>query len=217
MTYSEAALGGKRLELLVDAVPAVRVAVLWSRQLAESVAMLDSIRGAASSRNVEIVSRELRGMEDLAPAFREAARAEAQAVVFMADNVMFGHRREIAEVAIAHRLPSMHMFASEARDGGFMSYGPSMAENYRRAAALADRILKGARPSDLPVEQPTKFELVINLKTAAALGLTVAPSLLARGSNEPAGAFGERGLCRGLANLGPRLRHLRWFRPALSG
>jgi ABC-type uncharacterized transport system substrate-binding protein len=181
VTYSEAALGGKRLELLLDAVPtAARVAVLWSRQLTESVAMLDSIRSAASARNIAIVSREIRGLEDLAPAFREAARAGAQAVIFMADNVMFGHRRETAALALAHRLPSMHMFASEAQDGGFMSYGPSMGENYRRAAALTDRILKGARPSDLPVEQPTRFELVINLKTAGALGLTLPPSLLAR-------------------------------------
>jgi len=181
VTYSDAALGGKRLELLLDAIPPVRrVAILWSRQLSESAAILGSIRSAAASRGVEIVSREVQGIEDLAPAFREAARAEAQAAIVLSDNVMFGHRRRIADLALAHRLPSMHAFASEAHDGGFMSYGPSMGENYRRAAALADRILEGARPANLPVEQPTKFELVVNLKTADTLGLAIPPSLLAR-------------------------------------
>jgi putative ABC transport system substrate-binding protein len=174
VTYSEAVLGGKRLELLLDALPGTkRIAVLWSRGLSESLAILDSIRSEALVRGIEIFSRELHGLEDLAPAFDDAVQAGAQAVVFMTDNLMFGHRKQIAELALAHHLPSMHTFATEVQDGGLMSYGPNMEENYRRAAALADRILKGTRPSELPVEQPTTFELVINLKTAKAIDLTI--------------------------------------------
>jgi putative ABC transport system substrate-binding protein len=173
VTYSEAVLGAKRLELLLDALPATkRIAVVWRRGLPENAVMLDSIRSAAASRGVEVFSRELQGVEDLAPAFSEVTRAGAQAAVFMTDNLLFGHRQHIAALALAHHLPSIHSFGAEVKDGGLMSYGPSMEENYRRAAALADRVLKGARPSDLPVEEPTRFELVVNLKTAQALGLT---------------------------------------------
>jgi ABC-type uncharacterized transport system substrate-binding protein len=181
VTYSETVLGGKRLELLLDAVPGTtRIAVLWSPSFPENAAILESIRGSASARGIVVFSRELHGVEDLAPAFDDATRAGAQAVVFMTDNLMFGHRKQVAELALAHHLPSMHSFPPEVRDGGLMFYGPSQGENYRRAAALADRILKGARPAELPVEQPTTFELVVNLKTAKALGLTIPESLLLR-------------------------------------
>ncbi len=180
ITYSEAELGGKRLELLIDAVPGTRhVAVLWSPLLLENVPILESIRRSASARGIEVFSRELRGEGDLSPAFDDATRAGAQAAVFVTDNVMFGHRKQIAELALAHRLPTIHSFRLEAVDGGMMFYGPS-GDRYGRVAALADRILKGARPSELPVEQPTKFELVINLKTAKALGLTIPESFLLR-------------------------------------
>jgi len=181
VTYSEAVLGGKRLEVLIDALPATRrIAVLWSRAHPENIPLFESIQSAAAARGVDVVSRELQGVEDLAPAFGDAARAGAQAVLFIPENRMFGHRKHVAELALAHRLPSIHSFAVEARDGGLLSYGPSMEENYRRAAALADRVLKGARPSELPVEQPTAFELVVNLKTAAALGLTIPETFLIR-------------------------------------
>jgi putative ABC transport system substrate-binding protein len=181
VTYSEAALGAKRLELLVDALPdAKRVAVLWGPQFAENAALLKSIRGSASARGIEVFSRELRGIEDLASAFDDAVRAGAQAVILVTDNVMFGYRKEVAEAALAHHLPSIHSYPPEVRDGGLMSYGPDLTESYRRAAALADRILKGARPADLPVEEPTRFALVINLQTAKALGLALPQSLLAR-------------------------------------
>ncbi len=181
VTYSEAVLGGKRLELLVDALPGTtRVAVLWSPSFAENVALLESIRGSASTRGIEVFSRELRGAQDLAPAFDDATRAGVQAVVFMTDNALFAHRKEVAELALAHRLPSIHSFPPEVQDGGLMSYGPDLTENYRRAAALADRILKGTRPADLPVEEPRKFQFVVNLKTATALDLTIPQSILAR-------------------------------------
>ena len=181
VTYSEAALGGKRLELLLDALPPMRrVAFFWSRQLSESIAFLDSIRSTAEPHGMEVFSREILGLEDLAPAFADAVRAGAQAALIMPDNLLFGHRKRVAELALAHRLPTMHTFATETRDGGLMSYGPSMGENYRRAAALTDRVLRGARPSELPVEQPTTFELVVNLKTAQALGLTIPEPFLLR-------------------------------------
>ena len=181
VTYSEAGLGGKRLELLIDAIKDMtRAAVIWNPSFPGHAAALESIRTSASARGIEIFSRELGGLDDLAPAFDDALRAKAQAAVFMADNTMFGHRKEVAELALAHRLPTIHSFPPETQDGGLMSYGPSNDENYKRAAALTDRILRGARPSELPVEQPTRFELVINLNTARALGLTVPPGLLAR-------------------------------------
>jgi len=181
VTYSEAGLGGKRLELLIDAIAGMtRTAVFWSSSFPGHDTALESIRTSASARGIEIFSRPLGGVDDLSPAFDDVLRAKAQAAVFMSDNTMFGHRKQVADLALAHKLPTIHSFPPEARDGGLMSYGPSNDENYKRAAALTDRILKGARPSDLPVEQPTRFELVINLKTAKALGLTLPPTLLAR-------------------------------------
>ena len=180
-TYSDAALGAKRLSLLLDAVPGCsRVAVLWSRGLTESEAVLDSIQRSAKSRGLELFVRELRGLDDLAPSFDDAARSGAQALIFMTDNLLFGHRKQVAALALSHRLPSMHTFVLEATDGGLMSYGPSLYESYQRVAALAARILKGERPGDLPVEQPTKFDLVLNLSTAKALSLTLPPSLMAQ-------------------------------------
>jgi putative tryptophan/tyrosine transport system substrate-binding protein len=172
ITYSEATLGGKRLELLLDALPDTRrVAVIWSRAFSENAAIFAAIRDAAQARGVEVFSRELTGEVDLQPAFGFVKSSGAQALIFITDNLMFGRRKEVAALALSHYLPSVHSFAPEVQDGGLMSYGPDLGENYRRAAALTDRILKGARPDDLPVEQPTKFELVINLKTARALGL----------------------------------------------
>ena len=180
VTYGDALLGGKRLEFLLDALPGTRrVAVLWGR-FPENVPLFEDISRSASTRDVEIVSRELGGADDLSRAFKDVAQAGAQCLIFLTDNTMFGHRKEIAELALANHLPSIHAFEPEARDGGFMSYGPNLSSAYRRVAALADRILKGINPANLPVEEPTTFNLVINLKTAKALGLTLPPSLLAR-------------------------------------
>ena len=181
VTYSEAGVGGKRLELLLDAVAeTTRVAVLLNPSFPGHSAALESIRALASSRGVEILSRELKSVEELESAFEDVKGANAQAAVFMADNVMFGNRKKVAGLALKHRLPTIHSFPPEVQDGGLMFYGPSNEENYQRTAALADRILKGARPSELPVEQPTKYELIVNLKTAKELGLDVPSSLLAR-------------------------------------
>jgi putative ABC transport system substrate-binding protein len=181
VTYSESGLGGKRLELLLDAiVGTTKIAVLWNPSFPGHADALESIRASASTRGIEVFSRELKAVEDLESAFDDAIRAKAQAAVFMADNVMFGNRKQVAELALKHRLPTIHSFPSEVEDGGLMFYGPSNGENYRRAAALTERILKGKRPGELPVERPTKFELIINLKTAKALGLTVPNTVLAQ-------------------------------------
>jgi putative ABC transport system substrate-binding protein len=181
VTYGEAGIGGKQLELLIDAIAAItRAAVLWSASNLGNTARLESIRTSASTRGIEIFSRKLSGVEDLASAFDDATRAKAQAAIFMTDNTMFGQRKLVAELALTHSLPTIHSFRLEVQDGGLMFYGPSDDEIIRRAAALADRILRGARPSELPVENPTKFELIINLKTAKALGLTIPESFLLR-------------------------------------
>ena len=153
VTYSESALGGKRLELLLDAiVGTTKIAVFWNPLFPGHADALESIRTSSSKRGIGVFSRELIGLEDLELAFEDAVRAKARAAVFMADNVMFGNRKRVAELALKHHLPTIHSFPPEVRDGGLMFYGPSNEENYQRSAALADRILKGARPSELPVE-----------------------------------------------------------------
>ena len=179
VTYSEATLGGKRLELLLQALPGTqRVAVIWSRSFAENAIIFDAIRQAAQAHAVEVFSKELEGAQDLAPAFDYVRDLGAQALIFITDNLMFGRRKEIAALALSHHLPSIHSFPPEVEDGGLMSYGPDQLEIYRRTAALADRVLKGERVADLPVEEPTRFSLCLNLKTAKALGLTIPPTLI---------------------------------------
>jgi putative tryptophan/tyrosine transport system substrate-binding protein len=180
VTYGDAVLGGKRLEFLIEALPGTsRVAVLWGR-FPENVPLVEDISRSASARGIEIVLRELRSAEDLPRAFKDVAQAGAQCVIFLTDNTMFGRRKEIAELALANNLPSIHSFETEAVDGGLMSYGPNLPNAYRRVAALTDRILKGINPANIPVEEPTTFKLVINLRTANALGLKIPPTLLAR-------------------------------------
>lgn len=181
VTYSESGLGGKRLELLLEAIAGTtKIAVFWNPSFPGHADALESARTSALAHGIEVFSRELKGLEDLESAFDDAIRAKAQAAVFMADNVMFGNRKRVAELALKQRLPTIHSFPSEVEDGGLMFFGPSNGENYRRAAALTERILKGKRPGELPVERPTKFELIINLKTAKALGLTISETFLLR-------------------------------------
>lgn len=181
ISFGGTALGGKRLELLLDLLPDTkRVAVIWNPSFSNDSAIVEAIREAARTRGVGIVGRELHGAGDLSPAFDDAKASGAQAAIFMSDNVMFGRRKEVAALALARKLPSIHSFAPEAEDGALLSFGPDLDESYRRAAALTDAILKGARPSDLPVEEPTRFILALNLQTAAALGLTIPPAILVR-------------------------------------
>jgi putative ABC transport system substrate-binding protein len=175
-------LSGKRLELLREAVPGLsRVAFLWNPDVRGNVLDYKETEGAARSLRLQLQSVEVSRAEDLDRAFSAVTNQRAQALVLPAGNpVGFVNRGQIASFAQRNRLPSMSAQKEYVDAGGLMSYGPSGSDMSRRAAIYVDKILKGAKPADLPVEQPTKFELVINLKTAKALGLTIPQSLLLR-------------------------------------
>ncbi len=175
-------LSGKRLELLREAVPGLsRVALLWNPDVRSNMLDYKEMEGAARSQRLELQSIEVPRAEDLDRAFSAVTNQRAQALVLPSGNpVTFGNRGRITIFAQRNRLPSMYAQKEYVDAGGLMSYGPSMSDMFRRAAIYVDKILKGAKPAELPVEQPTKFELVINLKTAKALGLTIPQSLLRR-------------------------------------
>jgi putative ABC transport system substrate-binding protein len=174
----------KRLELLKEALPRVsRVAVLWhpgafsERTMRD---MLNETEDAARTLGLRLQFVEVRSPDELDHAFSTIAREHPDALVTFPSTMLFSERRRIVALAAKHRLPSMFNSSDFVEHGGLMAYGASLADLNRRAATYVDRILKGAKPSDLPVEQPTKFELVINLKTAKTLRLTIPPSLLQR-------------------------------------
>jgi putative ABC transport system substrate-binding protein len=177
-------LVGKRLELLTQAVPGVsRVAALWHPgDYVERMEkdMLTEADRAARALGLRLQVVEARGPEDFDRAFSDMTRARADAVTVQSTNIFFIERRRLVDLAAKHRLPAVYQTRESVDAGGLMSYGPNVADLHRRAATYVDKILKGAKPADLPVEQPTKFELVINLKTAKALGLTIPDSLLRR-------------------------------------
>jgi putative ABC transport system substrate-binding protein len=174
---------GKGLELLREAVPRVRrVAVLSNPDGPSQSLMIDSVKGTARSLGLQLQLVEARGPAQFDGAFAAMARDGAEALLVVTDPTYLlpGAAARLADLAIKGRLPSIHSQRPPVEAGGLMSYGPSIPALFRRGAAYADKILKGTRPADLPVEQPTKFELVINLRTAKALGVTMPPSVLAR-------------------------------------
>ncbi len=174
-------VAGKRLELLRDIVPKLRrVAILGNRQNASAAADMRATETAARVLGVTVHSVEVDSVSRLDAAFADIARSRPDGIVVIQDSITLWHRREIAAAALRTRLATVFPSAAYVKDGGLVGYGPDMHAVATRAASYVDKILKGARPGDLPVEQPTKFELVINLKTAKALGLTIPPSLLAR-------------------------------------
>ena len=177
-------LVGKRLELLTQAAPGVsRVAVLCQPGGSGGRTDKDMLKAAdvaARARGVRAQFVEARSPEDVDRAFSEMTRARAGALTVLPIAMFFSERRRLVDLAAKNRLPTVFPFREYVDAGGLMSYGPSLADMFRRAATYVDKILKGAKPGDLPVEQPTKFELVINLKTAKALGLTVPQALLVR-------------------------------------
>jgi putative ABC transport system substrate-binding protein len=177
-------LVAKRLELLKQVVPgARRIAALWHPgDYGEGVEkeMLREADAAARALGMRLQVVEARGPEDFDRAFSDMTRARADAVTVQSTNIFFIERTRLADVAAKHRLPAIFLVRDFVQAGGLMSYGANVADLHRRAATYVDKILKGAKPGDLPVEQPTKFELVINLKTAKAIGLTIPPSVLAR-------------------------------------
>ena len=177
-------LVGKRLELLKQAVPGLsRVAVIWQPggvpERAEKD-MLNEAHAAAHALAVELQFVETRGPADFDRAFSNMTRAHAGALTVLGSPMFVIERRRLVDLAAKNRLPAVYPWRDGVDAGGLMSYGPNLADSFRRAATYVDKILKGAKPADLPVEQPTKFELAVNLKTAKALGLTIPPSLLAR-------------------------------------
>jgi putative ABC transport system substrate-binding protein len=175
---------GKRLELLTQAVPGVGpVAVLWEpggggERTDKDLMKRAEVAGQALGVRLQFV--EARGPADFDRAFSDMTRAHAGALTLLPSPMFFNEARRFVDLTAKHRLPAVYTNREFVDAGGLMAYGPSVADLYRRAAAYVDKILKGTKPGDLPVEQPTKFELVINLKTAKALGLTIPPSLLQR-------------------------------------
>jgi putative ABC transport system substrate-binding protein len=173
-------LPGKWMELLKETLPRMsRVAVLWHP--ATEVGQVRVSEAAAESLGLSVHALKVQRPDDLATAFAEAQKRRAEGLIVLSSPFLFAHRTRIVELAAKHRLPTMyHQQEFVVGSGGLMSYGPNLRDLFRRAATYVDKILKGAKPADLPVEQPTKFELVINLKTAKALGLTIPPAVLAR-------------------------------------
>jgi putative ABC transport system substrate-binding protein len=181
LTLLSVELSSKRLELLREAIPnASRVAVLWNPSNPAGRDYLLQTKGAARGLGVELAAVEVRGASDLDSALEAVAAARPSALISLADATLWNQRRRVVDFALRKRIPALFPEREFADDGGLMAYGPNVPANFRRAAVYVDKILKGARPADLPVEEPTKFELIINLKTARALGLTIPPSLLAR-------------------------------------
>jgi putative tryptophan/tyrosine transport system substrate-binding protein len=171
----------KGLEILISAVPAAkRIAVLWNPDAPSHTPGLKALEESARTLQVQLQAVVARTRADLEGAFSAMARAHAQAVLVLAFGTYQAERQRLGELATKYRLPTMFHERDHVEAGGLMSYGPDHNDLFRRGAVYVDKILKGAKPRDLPIEQPTKFELVINLKTAKALGLTIPQSLLGR-------------------------------------
>ena len=172
---------GKRLELLKEADPRIkRVAVLWNPATPSNAPGLKTVEEAGRTLRVQLQAVALRTGAELEGVFAAIAREHAQAVLVLGSPFVLAERQRLGELAIRYRLPTMHQLREAVEAGGLMSYTPDFSDLYRRGAIYVDKILRGARPADLPVEQPTKYELVINRNTAKVLGLTIPPSLLHR-------------------------------------
>jgi len=180
LSSQTADLAAKRLELLREVIPSLRrLAMLVNVGNPLAVLDLGEVQGAAHTLGLEVITLEIRRGEDITPAF-EALKGRAEALYVLIDPLVNTHRIRINTLVLASRLPTMHTLREGVEAGGLMSYGPNLPDLFRRAADFVDKILRGAKPADLPVEQPTKFDLVINLTTAKALGLKIPSTLLAR-------------------------------------
>jgi putative ABC transport system substrate-binding protein len=175
--YAE--LSTKRLEFLKDVVPGLsRVVVLWNAANPANASVWKETQAAAGALGLLLHAQDVRGAQDFEGAFAHTAQARPDALLVLDDALIAMHRQHIAEFATQEHLPSVFAARESVVAGGLMSYGPSLSDLFRRAATYVDKILKGVKPADLPMEQPVKFELVINLKTAKALGLTIPPAIL---------------------------------------
>jgi putative tryptophan/tyrosine transport system substrate-binding protein len=170
-------LGGKQLQFVADTVPRLqRVAALWDAPLAS--AQFRALETAARAARLELQSLAVRQPDEFVAALEAARRQRAQALVVLSSPVVFQHLKRLAEPALRYRLPAISIFPQFAETGGLMGYGPNLLDMYRRSASYVDRILKGARPGDLPIQRPTVFNLAVNVRTARVLGLTMPPSVL---------------------------------------
>jgi putative ABC transport system substrate-binding protein len=178
--HTEIPLHSKRLQFLKEMIPDLtRAAVMWNPDHPLHGSAVENLKAIGPRMSIELSFVGVRTPEQLAPAFSDIDRAKAQTLMVMDDPIFFAHRTILLQLASAARLPTMHDLRRFPEVGALMSYGTDVYDLFRRSATYVDRILKGARPSDLPVEQPSRFELVINLKTAKALGLTVSDRLIA--------------------------------------
>jgi putative ABC transport system substrate-binding protein len=174
-------LGGKRLELLKELLPRLsRVAVLWDAANPYPAIVFKETQAAGQRLGIEVRSLEVRGPNDFGGAFEAASKQRPDALITVEDPLTFNYQGRIADFAVIEQLPSLFGTREDVAAGGLISYGANIADLFRQSAGYVDKILRGAKPADLPVQQPTKFELVVNLKTAKALGLDIPPTLLAR-------------------------------------
>ena len=174
-------LSGKQLELLREIVPKLsRVAVLGNASQPGHPQALKEINLSADGFGVQVQYLEVRGPKDIETAFRAASEEHANAVLVLGSPIVFAQRSQLADLAVKNRLPAIYARPEYVEDGGLVFYGPSYNDLFRRAATYVDKILKGAKPADLPIEQPKKFEFIINLKAAKQIGLTIPPNVLAR-------------------------------------
>ena len=174
-------MSGKQLELLKEIVPKLsRVAVLGNATSPGKPQALREINVAADGFGVQIQYVDVRGPKDIETAFREASKEHADGLFPLSNAILNSQRKQLINLAISSRLPAIYVAPEYVEDGGLMFYGANTPDLFRRAAAYVDKILKGAKAADIPVQQPTKFELVINLKTAKQIGLTIPPNVLAR-------------------------------------
>jgi putative tryptophan/tyrosine transport system substrate-binding protein len=179
LTNLSSGLGGKRLEFLRETIPGVaRVAVLWSPDNPVKAAQWAETQSAARTLGIQVQSLEVGRPEDFESAFAAAAQDHAEALIVFGDNLTTSHAPRIVDLAAQYRLPAMYETRLVVDAGGLMAYGPNNSSLYKRAAYYVDRILKGARPADLPIEQPMTFDFVVNLKTSAALGITFSNEIM---------------------------------------
>ena len=174
-------LAGKRLELLKETIPNLsRVAVLWNPQNSASGEQWKESQRSSRELGLQLHSMKVSSVDQFERAFKESIKARSAALVVTQETLVTSNIKRVVDLAVKNRLPAIYTRGDFIGTGGLMSYGPDRNEPYRRAASITDKILKGAKPADLPVEQPTKFDLVINLKTAKQIGLTIPPNVLAR-------------------------------------
>jgi len=173
-------LSGKRLEILKEAFPGIsRIGVIWNPEKSSATGFKET-QVAAKALKIQLQSLEVRGPDDFEGAFQAASKRRARAISVVSDSLMFNNRKLLLDIAVKHRIPTMHTQSLWADAGALMSYGTNLPDLYRRAATYVDKILKGAKPADIPVEQPMRFEFVVNLKTAKQIGVTIEPNVLVR-------------------------------------